>query len=229
MLLHPHVVPTYYDSTVYWQNAHVIYPTGYMSNIDIHVFRANPVTGALHIGGSVFENQNSLIGLPNSILYAKVGNQFKRFNISGGTGSYLLDSLSQGNYTIVCDRLGYDGGSKNVSLNSISQDTVNFYLNRIVSVNKISQKIPVSYNLYQNYPNPFNPVTTIKFDLPKSSTVQLKIYDLLGKEVIKLVDDKLNPGTYNIVWNAINYSSGVYFYKLIAGDYTVTKKLVLIK
>ena len=225
----PIFVPTYYDTTIYWRNAHVIYPTGNMTNIDIHVFRANPPSGPMHIGGGVFTNQSSLVGLPNSIIYAKSGNQFRGYSISGSTGIYRIDSLTQGSYNVICDRLGYDGGTKNVSLSSANQDTVNFYLVSVIGIKKINNSIPATFTLSQNYPNPFNPVTTIKFDIPKSSNVKLIIYDLLGKEVIKLADDKLNPGTYNIEWNASSFASGVYFYKLTAGDYIQTKKLVLIK
>jgi hypothetical protein len=89
--------------------------------------------------------------------------------------------------------------------------------------------IPTNYKLFQNYPNPFNPNTTIKFSLPKESYVTLKIYNILGQELAQLVSQKLNVGTYTTKWNASNYSSGIYFYSLRAGDYSETKKLILLK
>jgi hypothetical protein len=85
------------------------------------------------------------------------------------------------------------------------------------------------FSLGQNYPNPFNPGTMIKFDIPKSALVKLTIYDVLGKEVAVLVNENLTAGSYSAELNASNLPSGVYFYKLSAGDYTATKKMVLIK
>ena len=83
--------------------------------------------------------------------------------------------------------------------------------------------------LEQNFPNPFNPVTTIEFDLPKSSDVTLKIFNILGEEVATLVSDRLSAGSYLFEWDASNLSSGVYLYRLQAGDYIETRKMVLMK
>ena len=89
--------------------------------------------------------------------------------------------------------------------------------------------IPQSYELEQNYPNPFNPVTIIKYSLPSESKVILKIYDMLGKEVTTLVNSIQTPGEYIINFNASNLPSGIYLYKMTAGNFTQTKKLVLLK
>ncbi len=88
--------------------------------------------------------------------------------------------------------------------------------------------IPREYALKQNYPNPFNPSTTIRFELPKSSYVSLKVFDALGREITTLVSQELNPGYFTIRWNA-NVSSGIYFYRLQAGQYVETKKMVLLR
>ena len=99
----------------------------------------------------------------------------------------------------------------------------------------ISSEIPNNFSLSQNYPNPFNPQTKIRFELPsltrsKSSTpVKLVIYDLLGREVTTLVNEELKPGTYEVDWDGSNFSSGVYFYKIISNDFVETKKMVLMK
>lgn len=105
------------------------------------------------------------------------------------------------------------------------------YLARtLVGINNISTQA-VSYELSQNYPNPFNPSTKIKFSIPKSDFTTLVIYDAVGKEVTKLISERLNAGKYEYDFSAGNYglSSGVYYYKLISGDFIRTKQMVLIK
>ncbi|MBK8984203.1 MAG: T9SS type A sorting domain-containing protein [Ignavibacteria bacterium] len=99
----------------------------------------------------------------------------------------------------------------------------------LLDVTKISGEIPIGYNLEQNYPNPFNPSTVVKFSLPKSSFVTLKVYDRLGKEISTLANEKKSTGTYQYVFNAVNIPSGVYFYTLQSDDYIETKKMLLIK
>ena len=88
---------------------------------------------------------------------------------------------------------------------------------------------PERYELSQNYPNPFNPSTKINFSIPKQSFVSLKIYDMLGKEVSQLVSEIKTAGVYSIDFNALNLSSGTYFYQLKAGDFSDIKRMMLIK
>jgi hypothetical protein len=95
---------------------------------------------------------------------------------------------------------------------------------------QLNNNVPSRYNLFQNYPNPFNPSTQIKFDITKSSSVSLKIFDITGREVSVLVNEKLEPGSYKFDWKApSNLSSGVYFYRLQAADFIRVRKLILIK
>lgn len=89
--------------------------------------------------------------------------------------------------------------------------------------------IPSRYSLSQNYPNPFNPTTTISFSLPTKSFVSMEVFDLLGRKVTTLVSDELPAGNYSRQWNAANMSSGVYFYRLQAGTYSETMKLLLLR
>ncbi len=107
-------------------------------------------------------------------------------------------------------------------------------LSELDGVKNISTVVPSQFSLQQNYPNPFNPSTKIKFDIPsvgngRDRSVQLKIYDVLGKEAATLVNEHLKPGVYEADWNAENFPSGVYFYKLESGSFTETKKMLLIK
>jgi len=89
--------------------------------------------------------------------------------------------------------------------------------------------LPVEFALHQNYPNPFNPSTTFSFTIPHSSFVILRVFDLLGREVATLVNQVKEPGRYTVSWDAANAASGVYFYKLVAGAYTSTQKMLLMK
>jgi photosystem II stability/assembly factor-like uncharacterized protein len=99
----------------------------------------------------------------------------------------------------------------------------------IIGIKNKGENSPVSFKLYQNYPNPFNPVTKIYYELPENSYIKLSVYDVLGREVTSLVDGEMPRGKHESDWNASGLSSGVYFYKIEAGTYTQTKKMVLLK
>jgi len=88
---------------------------------------------------------------------------------------------------------------------------------------------PETYLLSQNYPNPFNPATRIKFKLPKTGIVTIKIYDILGREVATLLNGRKERGEHMVSWNAENYPGGVYLYRLISGDYTQTRKMAVLR
>ena len=98
-----------------------------------------------------------------------------------------------------------------------------------VGSGNITTSIPDKYILEQNYPNPFNPVTTISYELPAADFVTLKIFDVTGRVIEELVNMKQEPGRYNVNWDAVNFSSGTYFYKLTSGDFVQTKKMILLK
>jgi hypothetical protein len=92
-----------------------------------------------------------------------------------------------------------------------------------------SPEMPAAFFLSQNYPNPFNPTTTIRYELPKSSLVRLSVYDVLGREVSVLVNERKNAGVHEVEFDATELSSGVYLYRLWAGDYISTKKLLVLR
>jgi len=107
----------------------------------------------------------------------------------------------------------------------------------VFGIQQISSEIPQEFSLYQNYPNPFNPATTIKFNIPllrgvsgsAGRGVSLIIYDITGKVISTLVNQPLNAGTYVVDYDASNLPSGVYFYKLVSGEYSESKRMVLVK
>jgi parallel beta-helix repeat protein len=96
-------------------------------------------------------------------------------------------------------------------------------------VDDLPEALPPSFALHQNYPNPFNPSTTIKYELPKSSMVRLGVFDMLGREVSLLVDERRDPGVHEVKFDVWGLSSGVYFYRLQAGDFVKSKNLILLK
>lgn len=126
--------------------------------------------------------------------------------------------------TTIGTSIRVNGGDETVGPNIVIQTT---------DVNE-EEVIPTEYSLSQNYPNPFNPATTIKYSLPNAGLVQLKIYDVLGREIAELVNTEQNAGVYNVQWNGENsagakVSSGVYFYRIEAGDFVQVNKMILLK
>jgi len=104
----------------------------------------------------------------------------------------------------------------------------------VTFIKRTSDEVPNEYVLEQNYPNPFNPTTKIKFSIPAvgqrhALDLHLVIYNILGQEIVTFVNEQLKPGSYEVEWDASNYPSGVYFYRIITGSFSVTRKMVLVK
>jgi hypothetical protein len=141
------------------------------------------------------------------------------------------------------------GASYRIRIVSMEDTTISdtsktvFSITNATSVEKTYDNLPNYFALFQNYPNPFNPTTKIKYTIPSSgemkqyAPVQLKVFDVMGREVATLVNENKPAGTYEVTWNAANLPSGVYFYQLKAGNpesssgqiFTATKKLILLK
>ena len=103
------------------------------------------------------------------------------------------------------------------------------YKQTLITVVLEDRGTPASFQLYQNYPNPFNPSTVIKYHLSTATHVRLTIFDMLGREVRTLLNEQKSAGSYQVSWNASGVPSGVYFYRLQAGSFTETQKLILLK
>jgi photosystem II stability/assembly factor-like uncharacterized protein len=117
---------------------------------------------------------------------------------------------------------GYVVGSKGIILKTTTGGN-------LMGIVPIGTEIPREFSLAQNYPNPFNPVTTIKFNISKESDVKITVFDILGKEVQTLVNESVKAGEYKVSFDSGRFASGVYFYRLEAGDFIDTKKMVVIK
>lgn len=138
--------------------------------------------------------------------------------------------VSSGDGAIICFN-DYRNGSNNSDI--FLQKVLNSG-STIVSLKKDLTALPDNFYLQQNYPNPFNPTTLIRFNIPQDARretrdVRLIVFDVLGKEILTLIDQKLNAGTYEVEFDGINLSSGVYFYKLSAGNLSDVKRMILVK
>lgn len=237
-------VITYYPSTIYWEKATTLYPTGNLTNIDIGAIRMSASTNNNSVKGRITGVADSYASnLKDAFMYAKNGNTFVRCSVSDANGRYDLQSLPTGNLKIIATRLGFSRDSITVSVTQTSNiDSINFQLHRItVGIKKISSTVSNEYKLFQNYPNPFNPVTIIRYSIPpdvkgETSNVKLILYDILGKEVEVLVNERQEPGVYEVAWDASRFPSGIYLYRLQVENanrtefyYNATKKMVFLK
>lgn len=138
--------------------------------------------------------------------------------------------IIQGTYNLTFSCPGYYSKTINgVSAVNDAATVLNVKLRPIFVGIAGNTEIPNKFELYQNYPNPFNPKTVISFQLPVNSFTELVIYDMLGRKVATLVNEQLQPGTYEVDFDGSKFSSGVYYCKLISGNYSDTKKMILIK
>jgi hypothetical protein len=201
------------------------------TGLSLSAFAFNPVDGQLW--AAVGTNQIYTIDLStgNSTLVGNTGlnkviddivfdHQGVLYGLVGsGNGKDTLVTINTS--TGVAAKLG-ELNTTNLSAIAISPDIPD----GIIATNS---QLPERYSLYQNYPNPFNPTTTIKYSIPQTSKVVIKVYDILGNEIELLIDEEKTVGIYELTWNAVNIPSGVYFYQLKAGDYVQTRKMILLK
>ncbi|HMQ70329.1 MAG TPA: Omp28-related outer membrane protein [Ignavibacteria bacterium] len=164
-----------------------------------------------------------------------------------GSGSFL-DSASNNDITLSAVQVSYNGktyyfsnweGTGSGSYtgpNTTANITMNGFIFQKaifdtidVGISNYNSQIPDKFSLYQNYPNPFNPVTNIKFDIAKSTNTSIVIYDMLGKEISSLVNQVLAPGSYQYSFNASNFPSGIYYYRIKTNEFTDIRKMILLK
>jgi hypothetical protein len=149
-----------------------------------------------------------------------VNNEWKKISFIQGNGttnenknySYEDRNISSGKYNYRLKQVDFNGNYEYHALQ-----------------NEVEIGVPKKFALSQNYPNPFNPATKINFELPRSSNVKLSVYDITGKLASELVNEQRAAGYYTVEFNASNLSSGMYFYRIEAGEFTTTKKMILVK
>ncbi len=139
-----------------------------------------------------------------------------------GTNPFVLPVMKNGTDNIFLSNNSY------IDLPVINPGQHPFHMESNGNENS-NQNTPEQFKLSQNYPNPFNPSTMIEYSIANQQKVELKVYDVLGREVATLVNEIQNPGSYNVMFNAASLSSGIYFYKLVSGSYSDIKKMILVK
>ena len=181
-------------------------------------------------------------------------NFHQQINSSVQIGDILYFTLIDANGNAIVTHREWDNGNKTVfmgidpiSLNSVpnyywygASDkgilamALNWFGEIDLAIDNNIFELPQEFKLYQNHPNPFNPSTIINFDIAQITDVKLIIYNLLGKEIVTLVNDQMKPGVYSQIWNGknnfgINVPSGVYFYRMTTNQFTETNKMILMK
>jgi hypothetical protein len=195
-------------------------------------------------------NTTAAISNYSRIYFGNVNGDFYCIDTNAAMKWYYKDSSAIGNCVIASKGTIYYGTSagrlaafydfvetENMNLTSVNvwptyqsdnQRTGSRGYNT-VSAKNLSEIIPDKFELHQNYPNPFNPSTTIRFGIVKQTNAKIMLYDVLGRIVTTLVNESFKPGTYEVTWNAPNYSSGIYYYIMQTEDFREVKRMVLIK
>jgi len=235
--------PAFYKAGAFgvlrWKDADTVTVAGNVTGIDIGVKQIHS-NGVATLSGTVTAGGQALSGV-NVVVEDALGASLG-YGMTDGSGSYVIDALPAGPVTITADLVGYNDGVQTTSV-TVSQFTLSqdFSLGVTTSVSGPSAPgVPAAYALGQNYPNPFNPSTRIVFSLPVAGSATMKIFNLLGQEVVTLVNGPLASGTHEAVWDGRDaagrvISSGVYFYRLeVKGPdggaaYSAMKKMVLLK
>ncbi len=187
--------------------------------------------------GSIWTPANN--GLTNMNIYSLATVDSNIFAGTNG-GGIFMSTNNGANWTSINTGLGISWvysltlGNFNIYAGTIGEGVYRRPISEVITDLKSDNQSPSSFGLYQNYPNPFNPSTVIRYQLAVSSAVRLKIYNALGQEVVTLVNARQSAGRHEVMWNGKDnkgksVSSGVYLYRLQAGDYSVTRKMVILR
>ncbi|MDQ3022710.1 MAG: SBBP repeat-containing protein [Bacteroidota bacterium] len=196
---------------------------GSLNSYDVPKAQAIDGSGNVYITGYSYDNYR--------VDYATI-----KYN-AGGVQQWIQSYNGPGNNLDVAFSIALDGsGNVFVTGGSQSSNTIGSediatikYIHTNVGVNPVSSEVPDNFSLSQNYPNPFNPSTKIKFQIKESGIVTLSVFDMLGKEVATIVNEKLKAGSYEETFDGTGLTSGVYFYKLQTDGFIETKRMTLVK
>ncbi len=227
-------IAQYYNGVYKWENATAIKVNGDVSGI----------TAVMRTADTTYQGGGQIIGQVHAQDGTELSGALVTVSSSGGsvigtavtdnTGSYSVSGLIQGQYSITVSLSQYSSQQTTTSYNpsngSTSVSDFTMPSSKVTSVETpVAANSPSSFVLENNYPNPFNPSTVISFVLPQMSHVRLDVYNILGQKITELVNSQLPAGNYKVTFDGSNLSSGIYFYRLDAGNFTMTKKMILNK
>ncbi|HTK81333.1 MAG TPA: carboxypeptidase regulatory-like domain-containing protein [Bacteroidota bacterium] len=228
-----------------WHNADVVDVSSNVTGIDVCV-KPLDESGFCHIdghitsgGGNTFASAATNEAVAVSAVSTTTG-EVAGYDVTGADGSYSLDNLPAGSYTIVVDKEGFTASNApTVTVDESggflsSGNVIGVTGDTPLGVDEHQNQSPASFMLRQNYPNPFNPTTEIHFDVAKAGNVAIRIYNIMGQEIARLVDQRLDIGSYVARWNGndargLQVSSGLYFYRMDADNFHDLKKMILMK
>jgi protocatechuate 3,4-dioxygenase beta subunit len=226
-------VPQFYKNADRWEDATVIKLTsGSLTAINVTLQAIPRLTSSGQIVGTIHSNAGT--ALPGTLVTIKSSSGATVASaITDGNGVYTVTGLTQGSYSITASIAQYSSQQQSATYDpSFGSTTVSNFSMSTASVTAVKDpagNVPAKFELHNNYPNPFNPSTIISFTLPVNSLVRLQVYNILGQKVAELINKQMNAGNYNVTFNADKLSSGVYLYRLEAGQFTATKKMILTK
>ena len=228
-------IPTYYDSLgnnpSFWQDADSVYIGSPLINADIYMPRDSSVGGGIIYGTVSIAGQHDSI-VTDAIVYAKSAeNNLITYAFSQINGEFRENFLPYGSYYLVAQKLGYeDAISDKIVIDSTMTNIGNIML-VFSPPNSVAEEniVPHEIRLFQNYPNPFNPSTTVEFYLSSGTNVVLRVSDILGQSVSILHSGYLNAGSYKMLFDGSDLSSGIYFVSLITPNTSLVRKILLLK
>ncbi len=226
-------VPEYYDNVYTWENATQVMASGAIAGINaILDTTISDSTGGGLVTGVVRDAANNTVG----DVLVTIKNQFGTvvgYAMSSTNGSYSIEGLVAGTYTIAGSKIGYASMTSSLTYDPTQSNTIvqNVSLGLpVLGVGNETSTLPVKTALIGNYPNPFNPTTTLSFDLQTSATISLSVFDILGNEVATLLSNEyVEAGSHRVTFDASGFTSGMYFYRLVTPSFSETKKMVLMK
>ncbi len=233
--------PAFYKAGAFgvirWKDADTITVSGAVTGIDIGVVPIQS-NGVISVHGRAVTNGNAGVQGANVFLVDAQG-AIAGYSLTDAMGGYAITMVSSGSYNLVVDKDGYSSSPTPVAVSGSSYDVPvsDVAMSPDVPTGVNSQSTaPESFQLDQNYPNPFNPTTMIEYTIAGAngqgagvSDVRLVVYDILGRAVATLVNEKQAPGTYKIQFNGAKLASGVYYYRLTAGNFETTRSMLLLK
>lgn len=231
-------LPGYYKQdtvAIRWRDADTVVVTesGIVSGLDINLI-TRPDTGFAKIAGTV----KTILGdnVAGATVFAiNINGEVSAYTNSSSDGSYSFETLPAGEYTLIVDNPEYENTADNefVSVdygnNSVKNKDILVSPASTTGVIKNTNSVPTSYSLLQNYPNPFNPSTAIRFTIPERTQVKLEVYNLIGQKIKELINGELEAGQYDVTFDGSNISSGIYLYRIQAGNFSSVKKMLLMK